>query len=151
MSLVYNFVLALTAIFIFPVVSAYPSHNTKLLSRAITGRYIVGFKDSIDSTAHVQWADSIHKRNVVRRDESEPSSGIETMFRRINAYVGHFDPATIETIKANPDVSFHLCVVYQPLIRTRLRTLKKIKYSKCLKLNPRQPWSLRPTQHGVST
>lgn len=100
-----NVVLSLAVAFL-PSVATTPVRDDALSSRAIPGRYIIGFNEGVDAAAHTHWARSVHKRNLGRRsDASMRTNGIETVFRRLNAYVGDFDPATIEEIRANTDVS----------------------------------------------
>ena len=70
-----------------------------------SGRYLIGFNEGVNAAEHVQWARDLHERNFVKRFDRKPTSdGVETVFRRINAYVGHFDVETIEELKTSPDV-----------------------------------------------
>ncbi|KAJ4377187.1 hypothetical protein N0V83_000010 [Neocucurbitaria cava] len=72
-----------------------------------SGRYLIGFNEGVNVAEHVQWARDLHERNFVKRFDRKPrSDGVETVFRRINAYVGHFDVETIEELKTSPDVTY---------------------------------------------
>ena len=74
---------------------------------AIPGKYIVTLKDSaaVDTASHLDWVANLHRRSLAARD----TAGIEKTYNISNwsAYAGEFDDATIEEIKANPDVRRH--------------------------------------------
>ncbi|EPE09146.1 alkaline proteinase [Ophiostoma piceae UAMH 11346] len=71
---------------------------------AIPGKYIVTLKDSaaVDTESHLSWVTNLHRRSLSARN----TAGIEKTYNISNwsAYAGEFDDATIEEIKANPDV-----------------------------------------------
>ena len=74
----------------------------------VPGKYIVTLRDGIDvadATSHLDWVGAVHRRSLGAR--SGGSSGVKKTFAidAFNAYSGEFDDATLEEIKANPDVS----------------------------------------------
>ena len=99
-----------------PAVFGAPVENTRRASEKIAGKYIVTFKNGIDTAKieqHTTWATNIHKRNLARRDGSDDSDlpvGIEKKFKikDFAAYFGSFDDSTIEEIRKSADVRFEL-------------------------------------------
>ena len=78
------------------------------VAEVIPGKYIVTLRDGIDvadATSHLDWVGAVHRRSLGAR--SGGSSGVKKTFAidAFNAYSGEFDDATLEEIKANPDVS----------------------------------------------
>nr|QZX52278.1 protease [Aspergillus ochraceus] len=96
-----------------PAVFGAPVENTRRASEKIAGKYIVTFKNGIDTAKieqHTTWATNIHKRNLARRDGSDDSDlpvGIEKKFKikDFAAYFGSFDDSTIEEIRKSADVA----------------------------------------------
>lgn len=77
----------------------------------IAGKWIIQLKPDTDIasvTAHHEKVRAIHARNLARRDnDAEVSTGIEREydFGNFKGYAGSFDEATIEELKALPEVS----------------------------------------------
>jgi oryzin len=77
----------------------------------IPGKYIVQLKSDIDVAsilAHHNTVRSIHARNLARRgDDGSAGAPVEHEydFGNFKAYAGSFDDATIEELKALPEVS----------------------------------------------
>ncbi|KAF2753999.1 subtilisin-like protein [Pseudovirgaria hyperparasitica] len=68
-------------------------------------KYIVTFKDGIDVAAHTNWVAQTFESNLARRGLSKRDfAGIEKVYRVVPGYFGTFDEATLDAIKANPDV-----------------------------------------------
>lgn len=92
-----------------PLVNASPTpYETRGTSTlAVEGKYIISLKNGIatrDVDSHLEWVRGIHERSLGRRDLNLP--GVEKTYGvgSYNGYAGHFDAATIEEIKGNPDV-----------------------------------------------
>ncbi|OLN90169.1 Alkaline protease 1-like protein 3 [Colletotrichum chlorophyti] len=71
----------------------------------VTGKFIVTLKSGIsarDLDSHMNWVDAVHKRSLSRRD----TAGVEKKYKigKFSGYSGHFDDATVEELKNNPDV-----------------------------------------------
>ncbi|KAK2608843.1 hypothetical protein QQS21_002556 [Conoideocrella luteorostrata] len=74
---------------------------------AVEGKYIVSLKNHVaprDAASHLEWVRGVHEQSLGRRDLN--LAGVEKTFGvgSYNGYSGHFDAATIEKIKNNPDV-----------------------------------------------
>jgi oryzin len=76
----------------------------------VPGKYIIQLKPETDIASiaahHIKVRD-IHARNLARRDDGADSAGKEREFSigDFKAYAGSFDEATIEELKALPEVS----------------------------------------------
>ncbi|KAF1850363.1 subtilisin-like protease-like protein [Cucurbitaria berberidis CBS 394.84] len=75
----------------------------------IPGKYIIQLKPGTDIAsiaAHHNKVREIHARNLARRDDAEVSAGIERQYDigDFKGYAGSFDAATIEELKALPEV-----------------------------------------------
>ncbi|GJC92040.1 alkaline proteinase [Colletotrichum higginsianum] len=71
----------------------------------VAGKFIVTLKSGIsarDLDSHLSWVDAVHKRSLDRRD----TTGVEKKFNvgKFSGYSGHFDDATVEELRNNPDV-----------------------------------------------
>jgi oryzin len=90
---------SLTAL--LPLTSAAPTTQQK--RDVIPGKYIITLKEGVDSSSHLSWVKTVHRRSLTKRD----TAGIEKTYsiNTWNAYAGEFDDATLEQIKANDDVS----------------------------------------------
>ncbi|KAF5022628.1 hypothetical protein F66182_5304 [Fusarium sp. NRRL 66182] len=91
---------------LLPAVLAAPTVN-KRQETAIADKYIVTLKsDASDDkvAAHLNWVGDVHRRSLSKRD----TTGVEKTFNisSWSAYSGEFDEATIEEIKASPEVAF---------------------------------------------
>lgn len=100
--------LALFAAAMLPLGNAVPTPKVEASPQAeiIPGRYIVTLTPGLaarDFDAHLNWARDVHARSVTRRD----TTGVEKTYNisDFTAYAGSFDDATIEQIKANPEVA----------------------------------------------
>jgi hypothetical protein len=76
----------------------------------IPGKYIIQLKPETDIAsiaAHHNKVRSIHARNLARRDDGDSSAGLEREYQigDFKGYAGSFDDATIEELKALPEVS----------------------------------------------
>jgi hypothetical protein len=76
----------------------------------LNGKYIIQLKADTDIASiasHHNKVREIHARNLARRDSQSASTGIEREFHLGNfkGYAGSFDDATIEELKALPEVS----------------------------------------------
>ncbi|CAI6090477.1 hypothetical protein V2G26_005958 [Clonostachys chloroleuca] len=85
---------------------AAPVPQTKVASN---GGYIVVLKDTVKNfESHIEWARSVHKRNLAKRDLDERTySGIDFTYtgnNHFNGYAGHFDPDTVEEFRNSGDV-----------------------------------------------
>ncbi|KAI1840993.1 hypothetical protein JX265_012870 [Neoarthrinium moseri] len=98
--------LALALGVIFPAVFGSPIASAPQQKREVVpGKYIVTLKSgaavsSLES--HINWVTDVHRRSLSKRN----TAGIENTYNISdwNAYAGEFDEATLEQIKANPDV-----------------------------------------------
>ncbi|KAK2028960.1 subtilase, partial [Colletotrichum zoysiae] len=72
---------------------------------AAPGKYIITLKEDAAANveSHLSWVADVHKRSLGKRD----TAGVESTFNisSWNAYAGEFDEATIEAIKASPEVA----------------------------------------------
>ncbi|KAH7160681.1 peptidase S8/S53 domain-containing protein [Dactylonectria macrodidyma] len=71
---------------------------------AVPGKYIVTLNADASTDAHLNWVADVHRRSLSKRD----TAGVETTYNISDwsAYSGEFDDATLEEIKASPDVAF---------------------------------------------
>lgn len=80
-------------------------------AETIPGKFIVTLNPGAAVTdtfeSHLAWVSDVHARSLSRRD----TTGVEKTFNfsDFSAYSGAFDEATIEQIKANPDVCGSIC------------------------------------------
>jgi oryzin len=78
----------------------------------IPGKYIIQLKPGTDTASiatHHNKLRDIQARNLARRSDGEVSAGVEREydFGDFKGYAGEFDEATIEELKALPEVSQH--------------------------------------------
>ena len=68
----------------------------------VTDKYIIVLKENADSKSHLNWLNSVHKRNL----NSRQFTGVEKTyeFGGFRGYAGKFDQSTLDEIKNNPDV-----------------------------------------------
>ena len=83
--------------------------SSRAADEVIPGKYIIQLKPDTDVAsiaAHHNKVRSIYARNLARRSESDESVGVEREFQigDFKAYSGSFDDATIEELKALPEV-----------------------------------------------
>ncbi|GKT86442.1 LOW QUALITY PROTEIN: alkaline proteinase [Colletotrichum tofieldiae] len=94
--------LALAIGALLPAVLAAPATRR---ARRRPGKYIVTLKDDAAANveSHLNWVADVHKRSLGKRN----TAGVENKFNisNWNAYSGEFDEATIEEIKASPEVA----------------------------------------------
>nr|XP_036575155.1 Alkaline protease 1-like protein 3 [Colletotrichum truncatum]KAF6781682.1 Alkaline protease 1-like protein 3 [Colletotrichum truncatum] len=88
-----------------PFGAAAPTPQTETAPN-VAGKFIVTLKTGIstrDIDTHMSWVDAVHKRSLSRRD----TAGVENKWDigKFHGYSGHFDDATIEELKNNPDVA----------------------------------------------
>jgi hypothetical protein len=86
----------------------------------IPGKYIVQLKPEADIAlvaTHHNTVREIHARNLARRSDDDESAGIELEydFGDFKGYAGSFDAATIEELKALPEVSRRLCLSWRTI------------------------------------
>ncbi|KAK1981486.1 subtilase [Colletotrichum cereale] len=98
--------LALAIGALLPAVLAAPAAlNRRDEPAAVPGKYIITLKEdaaaNVDS--HLSWVADVHRRSLGKR----ATAGVENKFNisNWNAYSGEFDDATIEEIKASPEVA----------------------------------------------
>ncbi|KAI8188001.1 Alkaline protease 1 [Colletotrichum sp. SAR 10_75] len=74
----------------------------------VKDRYIVTFSPNISEAgikSHLSWVDTMHARSLNRRD----TTGFEDRLDAgddFHAYIGHYDEATVEELRNNPDVAY---------------------------------------------
>lgn len=83
--------------------------SPRAANEVIPGKYIIQLKPDTDVAsiaAHHSKVRSIYARNLARRSEDDSSVGVEHEFQigDFKAYAGSFDDATIEELKALPEV-----------------------------------------------
>ncbi|KAH7149847.1 peptidase S8/S53 domain-containing protein [Dactylonectria estremocensis] len=103
MASIRNIALVLGAL--LPAALAAPAaRHQKRDEIAVPGKYIVTLNADASSDAHLNWVADVHRRSLSKRD----TAGVETTYNISdwNAYSGEFDDATLEEIKASPDVAF---------------------------------------------
>lgn len=81
----------------------------------VAGKFIVTLKSGIsarDLDSHLSWVDAVHKRSLDRRD----TTGVEKKFNvgKFSGYSGHFDDATVEELRNNPDVCCRVSILSLP-------------------------------------
>lgn len=90
-----------------------------LSSRAttdLTGKYLIQLKPDTDIASiasHHNKVRKIHARNLVRRGDDDTNAGVERQYQLgdFKGYAGSFDDATIEELKALPEVALSvLCI-----------------------------------------
>lgn len=93
--------------------SAAPVSARQSADEIVPGKYIIQLKPNVDIAsvaAHHNVVREIHARNIAKRDiaASEVEAGVEREFGfgDFKGYSGAFDPATIEELKALPEVKF---------------------------------------------
>lgn len=99
---------ALTAV-AAPFLTGAAPISSRAADEVIPGKYIIQLKPDTDVAsiaAHHNKVRSIYARNLARRSESDESVGVEREFQigDFKAYSGSFDDATIEELKALPEV-----------------------------------------------
>lgn len=71
---------------------------------AIPGKYIITLKPEapVDLASHLSWVSGVHSRSLTKRD----TAGVQNKYSISSwqAYAGEFDDATLEQIRANPNV-----------------------------------------------
>ncbi|KAK2044247.1 subtilase [Colletotrichum somersetense] len=98
--------LALAIGALLPAVLAAPAAlNRRDEPAAVPGKYIITLKEDAAANveSHLSWVADVHKRSLGKRN----TAGVESTFNisNWNAYAGEFDEATIEAIKASPEVA----------------------------------------------
>lgn len=88
---------------LLPLATAAPVNLTA--TEIVPGKFIVTLKEGITARgveSHLEWARDIHALSLSRRG----LAGVENTYdiHDFHAYAGEFDEATIEEIKASPDV-----------------------------------------------
>lgn len=101
-----NVALLLAAALPLGTAAPAPAPVTVRQAETIPGKFIVTLNPGAAVTdtfeSHLAWVSDVHARSLSRRD----TTGVEKTFNfsDFSAYSGAFDEATIEQIKANPDV-----------------------------------------------
>lgn len=102
--------------------SAAPVSARQAADEIIPGKYIIQLKPDADVAsiaAHHNVVRDIHARNLAKRDiaAAEEEAGVEREFRfgDFKGYSGAFDAATVEELKALPEVSFVFLPIITPL------------------------------------
>ncbi|KAH7015500.1 peptidase S8/S53 domain-containing protein [Ilyonectria destructans] len=94
------------ALFLGAFLPAALAAPTKRDDAVVPGKYIVTLKPDagVEVESHLNWVADVHRRSLSKRD----TAGVENTFNisTWNAYSGEFDKATLEEIKASPDVAF---------------------------------------------
>lgn len=98
-----NFAILVGAL--LPFAAAAPAPITPRAAQAIPNKFIVTLKEDIASSekeSHLAWVGEVHARSLGRRD----LAGVEKTYNisTFQGYAGTFDEATIEEIKASPEV-----------------------------------------------
>lgn len=92
------------ALFLGAFLPAALAAPTKRDDAVVPGKYIVTLKADagVEVESHLNWVADVHRRSLSKRD----TAGVENTFNisTWNAYSGEFDKATLEEIKASPDV-----------------------------------------------
>lgn len=89
----------------------------------LTGKYIVQLKADTDVNSiasHHNKVRQIHARNLARRNTEDVSTGIEREFHLgdFKGYSGSFDDATVEELKALPEVTCFVSCYFVLLLLT---------------------------------
>ncbi|KAK1992787.1 subtilase [Colletotrichum falcatum] len=129
---------------LLPAVLAAPAAvNRRDGPEAVPGKYIITLKEdaaaSVDS--HLTWVADVHRRSLGRRN----TAGVENTFNisTWNAYSGEFDEATIEAIKASPEVA-----VVEPDYYMYLSDMEVD--GRALTTQTGAPWGLGTVSHKTS-
>lgn len=90
---------------LLPLAVAAPAPAKQPKRDVVPNKYIVTLKSNVSAEAvdsHLSWVQDTHKRSLAKRD----TAGVEKNFSIADwrAYAGEFDEATLEAIRANPDV-----------------------------------------------
>ncbi|KAL6922902.1 hypothetical protein ACHAP8_011539 [Fusarium lateritium] len=91
-----------------PAVLAAPhARNYKQQDDLIPGKYIITLNTDSDVAkveSHLHWVEDVHRRSLSKRS----TMGIQSTFNVTSwhGYFGEFDEATIDEIKASPEVAF---------------------------------------------
>lgn len=96
---------AIAATALFAVV--YRALTTTTSAEIIPDQYIITLSDALaerDVHSHVQWATGVHSRRSAAPGSIATTGLRHTYTGHLNGYAGHFDSATIEEIRAHPDV-----------------------------------------------
>ncbi|KAK2054308.1 subtilase [Colletotrichum caudatum] len=136
--------LALVIGALLPAVLAAPAAlNRRDEPAAAPGKYIVTLKEgaAADVESHLSWVADVHKRSLGKRN----TAGVESTFNisSWNAYAGEFDEATIEAIKASPEVA-----VVEPDYYMYLSDLEVEE--RALTTQAGAPWGLGSISHKTS-
>lgn len=95
---------------LLPLVAAVPLPQDTASAPAvpIPGKYIVTLKEGVDTESHTSWVSDIQARSLSRRqDGTTAPDGVEQTYEiaSFKGYAGEFDEATLNEIKASPDVA----------------------------------------------
>ncbi|WQF76095.1 Putative peptidase S8 propeptide/proteinase inhibitor I9 [Colletotrichum destructivum] len=134
--------LALAVGALLPAVLAAPAVYRRSEPEAVPGKYIVTLKeDAVNVESHLNWVTDVHRRSLGKRD----TVGIENKFNisNWNAYSGEFDDATIEEIKASPEVAIVEPDYYMYLFDDVDAELSE----RALTTQSGAPWGLGATSH----
>lgn len=88
-------------------VNGHSSEVTVQGGSPIKGKYLIALKPGLrarDLDTHIGWVDGVHRRGL----SAQQFRGIERTYSgkyNFHGYAGHFDEATIATIRKNPQVS----------------------------------------------
>lgn len=111
---------------------------------AAPGKYIVTLKQdaNVDTAEHLTWVQDIHRRSLSKRD----TAGVEKTYNisTWSAYAGEFDDATLEEIKANPDVAEVIPDYYQYLYYEEESAANE---KRALTTQSGAPWGLGSISH----
>lgn len=97
--------LALLVGAVLPFAAAAPTTFKPRAVETIPNKFIVTLKEDIaasEKESHLSWVSKVHARSLGRRD----LAGVEKTYNisTFQGYAGTFDDATIEEIKASPEV-----------------------------------------------
>ncbi|KAF6814860.1 Alkaline proteinase 2 [Colletotrichum sojae] len=83
--------------------------------QSAVNKYIITLNPDVDDKgldSHLNWVNAVHSRSLDKRQF--PGTERTYSFNKFHGYAGTFDAATIEEIKASPEVSlcsYHWCIV----------------------------------------
>jgi oryzin len=102
---------------------AAPAKRAPAIGDVVPGKYIVQLKPGMTGmsiAAHHAKLVQIHARNVIRRSLEEEGTGVEHEYNmgKFVGYSGGFDAATIEELKAMPEVND--LILFQGVLLTRI-------------------------------
>lgn len=85
---------------------------TTSTSEFVPNKYIVTLKENVAASkrdAHLSWVNNVHARSLGRRQ----LPGVEQTYsiNTFQGYAGSFDEATIEEIKASPEVCLQFSLI----------------------------------------